>query len=99
MSFAATALRMSSGVMVWAVHFAAIYGFTGLACARGWGPLVPPAVALVTGVALAAALAVIVAGSRKRREFESWMSAALAGFAFIAIVYEGIAVLIVPACG
>lgn len=99
MSFVATALRMSSGVVVWALHFAVIYGFTGLACARGWAPLVPPAVVFATGVALAAALAVIVAGFTKRGEFESWMSAALGGFAFIAIAYEGIAVLIVPACG
>jgi hypothetical protein len=98
MSFVATVLRMSSGVIVWALHFAAIYGFTALACARGWGSLVPGAVALASAAALVALMAVVVAGWRRRGEFESWMSAALGGFAFLAIVYEAITVLIIPAC-
>lgn len=99
MSFVAATLRMSAGVAVWALHFAAIYGFTALACARGWAAEVPGAVALATAIALVALAAVVLAGWHRRGEFESWMSAALGGFAFVAIVYEAISVLVVPACG
>lgn len=99
MSFTLTALRISAGVIVWVLHFAAIYGITALACARGWNALVVPAIAVATGVAVLAALAIIVAGWRRRGEFESWLSATIAGFALIAIVYEAIPVLMVPVCG
>jgi hypothetical protein len=99
MSFPATALRISAGVIIWALHFAAIYGVTGLACARGWKDLVSPAIAAATAAAVVAALVVIVAGWRRRGEFEPWLSASLAGFALVAILYEALAVLLVPLCG
>ena len=35
------ALRMALGVMVWAAHFAVVYGFTALACARGFASAAP----------------------------------------------------------
>lgn len=94
-----TALFLSSGVIVWALHFAAIYGFTALACARGSGALVVPAIAALSGVAVVAALAIVVAGLRRRHEFEGWLAAALAGFALLAIVYESLPAAIVPVCG
>lgn len=89
---------MSSGAMVWAVHFAALYGFTTLACARGF----PAAIPWVAGAATLAALAtvsVIIAGSFPgRARFVSWMTAAIAGVALIAIAFESLALAMVPAC-
>jgi hypothetical protein len=32
-------------------------------------------------------------------EFTRWMTAAVAGLALVAILWEGLAVLLVPACG
>jgi hypothetical protein len=91
-------LFMSSGVVIWALHFGAIYGLTGLACARGWQEVVPPGVALATVVAAILALAVLVAGWRRRAQFESWMTAGIAALALVAIVWEALPVLIVPIC-
>lgn len=98
MSFPLTAFRISAGVIVWAVHFAGIYGITALACARGWNALVAPAIGAATAAAVIVVLAVIVAGWRRREEFESWLSATLGAFALVAILYEAIPVLIVPIC-
>ena len=59
---------MLAGPLIWAAHFAIIYGFTGLVCARpgwarftilGWG-LIPFGIALVTLVAAAAMVAVLL---------------------------------------
>lgn len=99
MSFPATALTISAGVIIWALHFTAIYGVTALACARGWETVVPPAIAVATALAVLASAAVIVAGWRRRDVFEYWLSAAIAGFGLIAIVYEAVPVLVVPVCG
>lgn len=99
MTFAATALRMSSGVLVWGLHFAVIYGYTGLACARGFGHTVPWVIGVASIAAVLAVVVIIVAGYRQRAVFESWMMATLAAFALVAIVWEAIPVLIVPVCG
>jgi hypothetical protein len=84
-------IRMSSGAIVWAAHFMAIYGITALACARGSPATVPWAIGIATALALAA-IAIIVFN------FRDWMSAAVAGLALLAIVWEAIPVLVVPAC-
>ena len=97
--FPRTALRISGGVIVWALHFAAIYGITGLACARGWEGIVAPAIVAATVPAAAAALYFIVAGWRRREVFEHWLSASIAGFALLAIIYEAYPVLVIPTCG
>lgn len=99
MSFTAATLRLSAGVLAWALHFAVIYGWTGLACARGLGRTVPWVVGGATLAAAAAAIALLIAGLRDRARFESWMMAGVAAFALVAIVWEGITVLIVPICG
>jgi hypothetical protein len=98
MSFPLTALRISAGVIVWTLHFAAIYGVTGLACARGWTSIIAPSIGAATALAAAACIAIIVAGWRRRAEFESWLSASVGALALVAIVYEAIPVLIVPIC-
>jgi hypothetical protein len=84
---------MSSGVIVWGLHFAAIYGYTALACARGLGHTAPWVVGVATAVATVAALAVIL--MNLEREFTRWISAALAGAALVAIVLEGLTPLLV----
>jgi hypothetical protein len=105
--FAATALRLSGGAIVWAAHFAVIYGFTGLACARGfsdegagWITAVPWVIGISTvlGSALAVLFIVPVLRARRSADFTDWMSAGVAAFAINAMVLEGIAVLWVPVC-
>jgi hypothetical protein len=96
MKFIPIALRMSSGVMVWVLHFGAVYGFTGLACARGFGAAVPWTVGAATVVAAAAAIAIIV--KHLSSEFTRWMTAAVACVALLAILWEALAALLVPPC-
>jgi hypothetical protein len=90
---------MSSGVMVWALHFTAIYGLTALACARGWGWLVMPSIAASTLLASIAIGALLAIALPRRAQFEYWMSACVAALALVAIVWEALPVLMVPACG
>lgn len=89
-------LRMSLGVVLWALHFALVYGFTAIACARGFAAAVPWIVGAATALAAALAIALIVANISS--EFTRWMTAALAAFALVAIVWEGIPAFIVPTC-
>jgi hypothetical protein len=90
------ALRMSSGAFIWALHFVAVYGFTGLACARGFGAAVPWTVGVITLVAAAAAILVIL--QNWSSEFTRWMSAAIAALALLAIAWEALAALLAPTC-
>lgn len=92
-------LFMSTGVMVWALHFTAIYGITGLACARGWHSLVLPSIAVATAIAAIASVSIIAAGLRRRGEFEYWMSASIAAFGLVGIVWEAVPVFLLPVCG
>jgi hypothetical protein len=105
--FAATALRLSAGIIVWALHFAIIYGYTGLACARRyagsgetWIALVPWVIGIATAGALAVALIFLLPVVRSPREagFVEWVSGWVAAFAMVAIVLEAAAVFWVPAC-
>ena len=93
-----TSLRIASGVIVWAAHFAAIYGTTGLACARDAAGLVPWAVGGATLVAGAMASFIFLREWRMRASFNNWLAATIAAISLLAIVWEGITVLIVPAC-
>ena len=98
MRFARTALRLAAGPIAWALHLAAIYGFTGVACARGLAGAVPWAIGAATLAAGAACLAIVVTGLRRRDEFESWLSAALGGLALLAIAWEALTALLVRPC-
>jgi hypothetical protein len=99
-------LHMFSGVIVWAVHFTAIYSFTALACARGFAELrwlgigiVSWAVGAATLIAATAALVILVPAVRTaRRSFESWMAAGTAALALIAILWETLPVMMLPVC-
>jgi hypothetical protein len=90
------ALWISSGVVVWALHFTLIYGFTALACARGFGAAAPWVVGAATLVAAALAVALVL--TNLDREFTRWMTAAVAAAALLAILWEGLPAVMVQAC-
>jgi hypothetical protein len=101
-----TGLRMLSGALVWAVHFLAIYGFTALACARGFAAaqwlgvgVLAWAIGAATVVALAAATA-IIASTRRTPVigFTEWFTAGVAALAMLAIAWETLSAAMVPAC-
>jgi hypothetical protein len=105
--FGATALRLSAGVIVWAAHFATIYGYTGLACARQfhdagavWLAGVPWVIGVATLIAVAIMLWLMAPLVRRERtgDFVVWMSGAIAGLALIGIVYEAVPVFMLPVC-
>lgn len=98
MTFTRTALLVAAGPLAWAVHFGLIYGFTGLACARGLPSAVPWVIAMVTVAAAAACVATIIAGWRKGAGFERWLAATLAAVALVAISWQALPVLLVRPC-
>ena len=89
-------MRMALPIVVWALHFALIYGFTALACARDFGAAAPWAVGVATAAAAVVAVVLIIANLNA--EFTRWMTAALAAAALLAIIWQGIPALMVPAC-
>ena len=63
--FTPTFLYLTGGLVIWAVRFLAIYGLTGLACARGWADLaggfgVLQLIVLVTSAAAIAGCAALI---------------------------------------
>lgn len=61
-----------SGLLIWALHFALLYGLAAVACARGWQEhrflgfgLIPFSTAALTLAALMAAAATLLAGIRR----------------------------------
>lgn len=97
-----------SGLLVWTVHFVFIYGFVGLACARPWGTaaalgvgLVPLVVGLATLLAAAAIPAILVLGRLRgdgANRFLDRLALAIGLLALLAVIWEGAAILVVPAC-
>jgi hypothetical protein len=91
-----SALRMFAGVVIWALHFGTVYGVTAFACARGLGAAVPWVIVAASVAAAGAAIAIIAL--QWSREFTRWMTAAIAGFALLAIAWEALAALLAPTC-
>lgn len=97
---------MLSGALIWAAHFLTIYGITTLACARGFAAaqwlgigVVPWAIGVATLVALAAAAAVIASTRRMPViGFTEWITAGVAALAMLAIAWEALPAIMVPAC-
>lgn len=89
-------LLIPVGAIVWAAHFAALYGVTALACARGFPNLVPWTVVIAGGAA--AALLVLVLRTAHTDDFVGWTTAAIAVAALLAVAWESAAGLLVPAC-
>ena len=98
MTFARTALGLAAGPLAWAVHFLAIYAFTGVACARAMPASIPWAIALVTIAAAGVCVAVLAHTLRARESFEHWLAGALAAAALVAIAWEALPVLLVRPC-
>jgi hypothetical protein len=92
------ALWMSSGILVWALHFAALYGFTSLACARGFGASIPWVAGTATAAALVAMTLIALRAAPRRAGFTAWMTLAIVGFAAIGVMYDAVPLLIVPPC-
>jgi len=102
-------LLLFTGPIVWGLHFLAIYGFTGVACARpgagpqwlglSWQGWVVIAASLVAAAVL---LACLRARPRSNlvhnREFLRMTGLALNGLALLAIAWETLAVLLLPGC-
>lgn len=101
---------MFSGPIIWAIHFAFIYGFNGIMCARPflkqeWAGLSLAGWAIV--LSSAAALLAIgwfsVRGLRSdmdihSKEFARWMTIGLSLLSAFAVILEAIPVFLVPEC-
>ncbi len=98
MRFVARSAWLASGVVVWAAHFLVIYGFSALACARGFASAIQPVIAVAGVVAVALLAAIIARGWISRARFEHWLSAAIALLALVAVVYETLPAWTVEAC-
>ncbi|KON81421.1 hypothetical protein PA01_07210 [Azoarcus sp. PA01] len=98
MSFVASSLRLSAGVIVWALHFSVIYGLTALACARAAAQAVPWVIGAATLVASGVCVAIIVRELGRGPGFESWLAAGLAVLALLAVLWEALPVLMVAPC-
>jgi hypothetical protein len=97
--FSTAVLHISAGVIIWALHFLALYGLTALACARGLPQMIAPIAAAATLPAVVALAVVFWRGWARRANFEAWLSATTAAFALVAVLWEAAAVLLVPPCG
>ena len=91
-------LRISAGAIVWAVHFAVVYGVTALACAREQPRLAPWIVTLATVAGAAIASAIVVRSYRRRDDFARWLTAAVAATAVVAMLWEALASLLAGSC-
>ena len=98
MSFAKTVLMIAAGAVLWAVHFAVIYGGSALACARNLAALIPGIVVIATVAGVALAIVVIVRSFSQRERFEHWLAIGVAAFAITGMLFAAIPVLLVPAC-
>jgi hypothetical protein len=85
-------------IVLWAVHFAVLYGYTGLACARGYGHTISWVIAGATLAAVPLTAAIAARGWRERAQFTGWLTASVAAFALIAMSYEALAAILTPAC-
>lgn len=113
--FLSKSLFALAGLLIWSLHFGAIYVFQALACARGFAGreiagigIVTVFIAAVTLLALLSSAAVLVAGWRTAAgtaelsdhdEFLRRLAMLIAGLAIVAIVWEALPILMMPACG
>ncbi len=103
--YARETLRMTAGLLVWAAHLAIVYGIVAMACARGhaasvtvaWVGAVTVASLLATSVILVTAVRQLGRGGDSRRFLDA-VTAMVAGFSLIAIAWDGLPALFVPAC-
>ena len=101
-------LSMFSGPLIWAAHFAVIYGYAGIVCARGLQHVEWLGVGMVkwvvgggTLLALAAILTFVLRARRDcamHGDFMRWLTAALGILSMIAICWEAMPAFLLPAC-
>ena len=104
---------MTSGFVFWAAQFTIIYSITGVACARGWWrfsvlglDMVRAGIAAATLLALAATALVFwrafASLGRQADEpserFVETVTLWICGLSLVAIAYNGLPALILPAC-
>jgi hypothetical protein len=103
-------LLLFAGPLIWAMHFLAIYGFTGIICARPsvyaswfgigivtWGIIAAGIVAIV----MIAAVYLVVKprdAAPDNHAFIRWMSVTLSLLSVVAIIWETLTVFLIPAC-
>jgi hypothetical protein len=93
--------------VVWALHFTAIYVINALACARGIGAgHVPLSIAIASVPAFAAILYLTGLSWRRARPgeeeaepFLNWLGFLLCALVLIALTWNVLTILLVPACG
>ncbi len=93
--------RAALPVIIWAAHFAAVYGLAALACARQAAALVPWVVGVASAIAVAALLALAIPAalrSLRTSQLADSLAAGLAGLALLAVVWEASSLFWVPAC-
>ncbi len=103
---------MTSGLVFWAAQFTIVYGLTAVACARGWhghaflgldvvraGIAAATLLALVgTGMVLWRTLARRSHGGGESADFIVAVTLWVCGLSLLAIAYNGVPALILPAC-
>ncbi|MGE5525625.1 MAG: hypothetical protein ACM3SS_18065 [Rhodospirillaceae bacterium] len=87
---------VATSIAIWALHFTVVYGYTALACARGYEAAITAVVNAATVLAVCAA-ALVLWRSMLTAE-RDWLGAGVAGLALFAIVLEGLPVWIVSPC-
>lgn len=104
-------LLLLSGPLIWVAHLLLIYVFTALACARQFAHVQWLGVGVVTlfiGVPTVAALGGMAALQAKQPPaeiapdsagFVRWTNMALSGLSALAVVWQALPAMIVPACG
>lgn len=92
------AWRLCAGILVWAVHFGLLYGFSSLACAAGSPTLALWGIVVATALALAALSVIVQQGWRQHTRFERWLQAALGLFAFAGVLLNALPVLLLEVC-
>lgn len=89
-------------VVVWATHFALIYGSTALACAQQAGRWVPWIVVAATLAALVALAALAIPAARRATrspQLAHALPAGLGALAALAVLWEASSLFGVGACG
>jgi hypothetical protein len=110
-SFPRPFLLMLAGPIIWAGHYLFIYAVNGVACARpalhaAWaGVPVSSWIIIAASVAALVAMGLIYLRLRTRMPqladpgFLPWLAGALSLLSAVAVVWETIPALLVPACG
>ncbi|MCD0503603.1 hypothetical protein [Bordetella petrii] len=105
-----TLLPLLAGPLIWAVHFVFIYSANGIFCARpawqGWWVDEAGAAWVILAAALAAIAALLLVCNRQRGRwprsadpgFFAWVANALGLLSAVAILWQSLPVLWVPAC-